>query len=75
VLEAAAGGAEARPFKTHHKALGKELTLRIATELHLKRLVVGGEFSTSFPEEEETPFPNDSSAESSRFSVVSLCIS
>jgi len=42
VLESAAGGADARPFRTHHNALDKELTLRIATELHLKRLVVGG---------------------------------
>jgi len=42
VLEATAGGADARPFRTHHNALDKELTLRIATELHLKRLVVGG---------------------------------
>lgn len=37
-----AGGAEAKPFKTFHNALNQELTLRIATELHLKRLVVGG---------------------------------
>ncbi|PXF44513.1 Lysine--tRNA ligase [Gracilariopsis chorda] len=36
------GGAEARPFTTYHNALDQELTLRIATELHLKRLVVGG---------------------------------
>lgn len=44
VLESAAGGADARPFRTHHNALDKQLTLRIATELHLKRLVVGGAF-------------------------------
>jgi lysyl-tRNA synthetase, class II len=36
------GGAAARPFKTHHNALDIELYLRIATELDLKRLVVGG---------------------------------
>lgn len=37
-----AGGAAARPFETHHNALDMPLKLRIATELHLKRLVVGG---------------------------------
>lgn len=42
VLQAEAGGAEARPFTTFHNALARPLTLRIATELHLKRLVVGG---------------------------------
>lgn len=39
VLEAHAGGADARPFSTYHNALGSPFTLRIATELHLKRLV------------------------------------
>ncbi|OGI06968.1 MAG: lysine--tRNA ligase [Candidatus Melainabacteria bacterium RIFCSPLOWO2_02_FULL_35_15] len=42
VLQVEAGGAEARPFVTHHNALGMDLYLRIATELHLKRLIVGG---------------------------------
>lgn len=42
VLQAGAGGAEARPFVTHHNALDIDLYLRIATELHLKRLIVGG---------------------------------
>lgn len=42
VLQAEAGGAEARPFVTYHNTLDMPLYLRIATELHLKRLVVGG---------------------------------
>src|SRR5512142_1977734 len=37
-----AGGAAARPFATHHNALDIDLKMRIATELHLKRLIVGG---------------------------------
>lgn len=42
VLHNEAGGATARPFMTHHNALDMELYLRIALELHLKRLIVGG---------------------------------
>jgi len=42
VLEATPGGAAARPFKTHHNALGADFFLRIATELRLKRMLVGG---------------------------------
>ena len=42
VLSAIAGGAAARPFVTHHNALDMDMYLRIATELSLKRLVVGG---------------------------------
>jgi len=41
-MQAVPGGAAARPFQTHHNALDLELYLRIALELHLKRLVVGG---------------------------------
>ena len=42
VLQTEAGGADARPFITYHNTLEMELYLRIATELHLKRLIVGG---------------------------------
>ncbi|MBI5498523.1 MAG: lysine--tRNA ligase [Deltaproteobacteria bacterium] len=42
VLQDTAGGATARPFRTHFNALSQDMVLRIATELHLKRLVVGG---------------------------------
>ncbi|SEP04837.1 lysine--tRNA ligase [Paenibacillus sp. OV219] len=41
-LHAIAGGASARPFITHHNALDMQLYMRIAIELHLKRLIVGG---------------------------------
>lgn len=42
VLQEHAGGAAARPFVTHHNALDRELFLRIALELHLKQLLIGG---------------------------------
>ena len=42
MLNTIAGGAAARPFITHHNALDIDMYLRIATELHLKRLIVGG---------------------------------
>ena len=41
-LHSIAGGASARPFNTHHNALDMQLHMRIAIELHLKRLIVGG---------------------------------
>ncbi|MCP1449491.1 lysine--tRNA ligase [Priestia megaterium] len=42
MMHSIAGGAAARPFVTHHNALDMELYMRIAIELHLKRLIVGG---------------------------------
>jgi lysyl-tRNA synthetase, class II len=42
ILQTIPGGAAAEPFRTHHKALGIDLYLRIALELYLKRLLVGG---------------------------------
>jgi lysyl-tRNA synthetase class 2 len=42
ILQPLYGGAMARPFTTHHNALDRDLYLRIATELYLKRLIVGG---------------------------------
>lgn len=57
------GGANARPFVTHHNTLDKEFYLRIATELHLKRLLVGGfervfEIGRQFRNEGMDPFHN-----------------
>ncbi|KAA6304368.1 Lysine--tRNA ligase, partial [termite gut metagenome] len=56
ILQAIPGGASARPFMTHHNALDIPLYLRIADELNLKRLIVGGfegvyEFSKNFRNE------------------------
>ena len=42
VLHNQPGGAEAKPFETYHNTMDMDLTLHIATELHLKRLIVGG---------------------------------
>ena len=55
VLVPVAAGAHARPFITHHNALDEQLYLRIATELYLKRLIVGGfdkvyEIGAGFPQ-------------------------
>ncbi|NPA69045.1 MAG: lysine--tRNA ligase [Chlorobi bacterium] len=63
VLQPIYGGAAARPFKTHHNALNQTLYLRIANELYLKRLIVGGfdgvyEFSKDFRNEGMDRFHN-----------------
>ncbi|MCG8390311.1 MAG: lysine--tRNA ligase [Cytophagales bacterium] len=63
VLQPLYGGAAARPFKTHHNALDMTLYLRIANELYLKRLIVGGfdgvyEFSKDFRNEGMSRFHN-----------------
>ena len=63
VLQPLYGGAAARPFKTHHNTLDMTLYLRIANELYLKRLIVGGyegvyEFSKDFRNEGMDRFHN-----------------
>ena len=63
VLQPLYGGAAARPFKTHHNALDTTLYLRIANELYLKRLIVGGydgvfEFAKDFRNEGMDRFHN-----------------
>lgn len=63
ILHPILGGANARPFVTHHNALDKDLYLRIATELHLKRLLVGGfekvfEIGRQFRNEGMDPYHN-----------------
>ncbi|WP_102378772.1 lysine--tRNA ligase [Raoultibacter timonensis] len=63
ILHPILGGANAKPFITHHNALDKDFYLRIATELHLKRLLVGGfekvfEIGRQFRNEGMDPFHN-----------------
>ncbi|MEI2674176.1 MAG: lysine--tRNA ligase [Chitinophagaceae bacterium] len=63
ILQPLYGGAAARPFKTHHNALDMTLYMRIANELYLKRLIVGGydgvyEFSKDFRNEGMDRFHN-----------------
>lgn len=63
ILQPLHGGAAARPFKTHHNTLDMTLYLRIANELYLKRLIVGGfdgvyEFSKDFRNEGMSRFHN-----------------
>jgi len=63
ILQPLYGGAAARPFKTHHNTLDMDLYLRIANELYLKRLIVGGfdgvyEFSKDFRNEGMSRFHN-----------------
>lgn len=63
ILQPVYGGASARPFETHHHALNRKLYLRIANELYLKRLLIGGfegvfEFAKDFRNEGMSRFHN-----------------